>query len=97
MSIEEGVSEIPGLLKGGDIFAVVTGGGYDDEAFGTLKKSADDAGCPQVPWLRPDKSKPGPQQMGVGISHANVIAERTKAILDELRQQGAKREGIHLF
>lgn len=81
-STEQGVAEIPALLKSEPVYAVVTGGGYDDEAFGKMKEAADTAGCKSVPWLRPDRTKPGPQD--IGPDYPRVIAERAKAGLDSI-------------
>jgi hypothetical protein len=83
MSVEQGVAEIPTLLKEETVFAIMLGGGYDDEAFGKIKEAV---GNGPVPWLRPDKTKPGPKDLGPG--YPKIIAERAKAGLDNISGSG---------
>ena len=75
-STEQGVAEIPHLK---DVYAIITGGGYDDEAFAKLKE----AGGESVAWLRPDKTKPEPKDLGP--DYPKIVGERAKNALKDAR------------
>lgn len=91
MTPEQGVAEIPPLLKGDKpIFAVLTGGGFNDEEFAKVKGAADAAGCKSVPWLRPDKTKPRPADGGP--EYAKVVGQRSKDGLKSI--EGSNSEGV---
>jgi hypothetical protein len=75
--VEQGVEEIPRLMKEQDIYAIITGGGYDDEAFAKMKDATDKP----VPWLRPDKTRGSPQDLGPG--YPKIVGERAKAALKD--------------
>lgn len=79
------MEEIPAVLRGKDnVQAVVLGGGYDDDAFDSIRKAATGSDYQKVFWLRPDMSKMPPGPPGPG--YAKAVAKRTKDKLDELRQ-----------
>lgn len=78
-SAEQGIAEIPPLLKDKPLLAVVLGGGYNDEDFGKMKEAAQAAGSKSVPWLRPDMTKGGPKD--IGPDYPKVVAERAKTAL----------------
>lgn len=86
--MEQGIAEIPSALD--KVFAVVTGGGYDDEAFAKMKDAT--IGCKEIPWLRPDKTKPGPQ--GLPTEYAKAVAQRTK---DTLNSIDRSKSGVFLY
>lgn len=78
MTPEQGIAEIPSLLKGDKpIFAILAGGGFNDEEFAKVKEAADAAGCKAVPWLRPDKTKPRPADP-MSPEYAKVVGQRSK-------------------
>jgi hypothetical protein len=73
--------------------AVVTGGGYDDEAFETMRKACE--GKSSVPWLRPDLSVARPP---IGPQYGGQIAERAKQCLEGLEKAGqGDKDGVYLY
>jgi broad specificity phosphatase PhoE len=95
-SLEEGLSAVPSLLRSqDDIFGVVLGGGYDDQAF---KKIREAAGDNDAFWLRADMTKGAPPKPGHEAEYAQDVAHRTKAKLDELRNgSDASKEEVQWF
>lgn len=85
-STEQGVAEIPTLLKEGPVHAIVIGGGYDDEAFTAFKAATEAAGCKPVHWLRADKTKPGPKD--IGPDYPKIVGGRAKAALKSISGPG---------
>jgi hypothetical protein len=88
-SMEQGISELPQTLKDHAVYAIVLGGGYDDEAFDKLKEATETAGCEPVPWLRPAMTAPSPKE--IGADYPKVIGERAKAVLKNLNGPGLFR------
>ncbi|KAF2738613.1 hypothetical protein EJ04DRAFT_560616 [Polyplosphaeria fusca] len=113
MSLEAAQADIPDLLSGkapadpasnkgsqnytSTPVAVCIGGGYDDNAFDSMRKAS--TGLAGVPWLRPDKSRlaempPRNDPEGYG----KATAERIKVALDDLREQGVfGKDGVYLY
>lgn len=86
MSPEQGIAEIPSLLNGDkSVYAILTGGGFDDEEFAKVKAAADAAGCKPLPWLRPDKTKPRPADV-FGGEYAKLIAQRARDGLESIKE-----------
>ncbi|KAK2731036.1 hypothetical protein FQN55_005168 [Onygenales sp. PD_40] len=75
-------------------FAVVIGGGYDDEAVAELEEAckaelANMTGKATIPWLRVDKTKPAPPPGGP--EYGNAVAGRTKECLLRLKEDSEGR------
>ncbi|KAK9431060.1 hypothetical protein V1505DRAFT_385463 [Lipomyces doorenjongii] len=103
----QGVEQIPSLLRGenpGELdnigtknysrtaIAVITGGGYDDTAVVEMREAA--KGGSNVPWLRPDLTKPRPP---LGPGYGEALAERVKATLKELTREGKLNEDAVIY
>ncbi|KAH6620021.1 hypothetical protein C7974DRAFT_415261 [Boeremia exigua] len=102
-SIEIGKQQIPALLRGespgpsGSILgtknfekspvAVLLGAAFDDQGVKELREAA--AGTKEVPWLRPDTSKPAPP---LGPEYGKAMAARIKETIKTLESEG-KLEG----
>ena len=69
------------------------GGGYNDEAFAKIREACE--GKSDVPWLRPDMSKPTPP---LGPEYGKHMVGRVKVCLKELAE-GRKmgEDGVHRF
>lgn len=57
-----------------------------------VKNATEAAGCKHVPWLRADKTKPGPKDLGPG--YANIVAERAKVGLNGVEHGGNTEEVV---
>ncbi|KAK9492395.1 hypothetical protein V1508DRAFT_397941 [Lipomyces doorenjongii] len=103
----QGVEQIPSLLRGENpreldnigtknysrtAIAVITGGGYDDTAVVEMREAA--KGRSNVPWLRPDLTKPRPP---LGPGYGEALAERVKATLKELTREGKLNEDAVIY
>ncbi|KAF2181768.1 hypothetical protein K469DRAFT_791471 [Zopfia rhizophila CBS 207.26] len=76
--------------------AVVTGGGYDDEAFNSMKDACRNVKA--VPWVRPDKSKLKAMPPLGDEAFGKHTAECVKATLNQLGVGIEKNEdGVYLF
>lgn len=100
---EAGKSQIPLLLKGEKEVpsdselgsknyeqppvAVLLGAGYDDEAIEQMREAA--KGTKNVPWLRPDTTKPAPP---LGPEYGKALVARIKETIKELGEQGKMDE-----
>ena len=61
--------------------AVVAGAGYDDDMIKEIRAAA----RANVPWLRPDTSKPTPP---LGPEYGKAMVERVKVRMKELKDNG---------
>ncbi|ORY16119.1 hypothetical protein BCR34DRAFT_584577 [Clohesyomyces aquaticus] len=113
-SVEQGTTDIPLLLTGKTPpnhagnggtkkyasvpVAIITGGGYDDEAFDTLKAACKDV--KEVPWFRPDMSRMSEMPSTVE-DYARAVSERCKIALKALLEGGKGkhegREGVYYY
>lgn len=108
LSAEAGATEIPLLLEGQSLpasknvgsqnyskkpVAVVTGGGYDDAKFKSMKDAC--VGKGSVSWLRPDMEYPMPP---LGPQYGAIMVERVKKEIKELVNSGKLGEdGVFIF
>ena len=102
-TVEAGKHQIPALLRGEDPgsaspnigsknyertpVAVLLGAAFDDQGIEELREAA--KGTKNVPWLRPDTSRPMPP---LGPEYGKAIVARIKCTMKELEEQG-KIEG----
>lgn len=102
-SVETGKQQIPALLRGDNPgssgsalgshnyertpVAIVLGAAFDDEGIEALREAA--KGTKDVPWLRPDTSKPTPPP-GPDYGKAMVarIKEKVASLVDEGKLEG---------
>ena len=91
MSTEQGVEQIPALLRGQEsIFAVVLGGAYDEAAYNTIRKATTGSDYQKVHWLRADMSQVPQGPPGPG--YAQIVARRSKDKLEELKKGGKPQD-----
>ncbi|KAJ4992753.1 hypothetical protein SVAN01_01799 [Stagonosporopsis vannaccii] len=102
-TVEIGKQQIPALLQGRDPgssgsalgsknydrtpIAVVLGAAFDDQGIEELREAAE--GTKDVPWLRPDTSKPTPPP---GPEYGKAMVARVKETVSSLEKEG-KLEG----
>lgn len=102
-TVETGKKQIPALLRGEDPggsgsdlgsknyertpVAVLLGAAFNDQDIQELREAA--KGTKDVPWLRPDTSKPTPPP---GPEYGKAMVERIKETMKELHASG-KLEG----
>lgn len=106
MTVTTGKVEIPALLKretattdnelGSHNYskvpkAVILGGGYDDSMIDEMRKATKAAGAPEVPWLRPDTTKPAPP---LGPEYGKALVARLKTLMAEMQVEGKLDQGI---
>ncbi|KAF3032247.1 hypothetical protein E8E12_002412 [Didymella heteroderae] len=70
--------------------AVVLGGAFDDHAIAELRTAAERRGAKEVPWLRPDASKPAPPP---GPEYGKAMVQRIKSRVKELEANGELGQG----
>jgi hypothetical protein len=63
--------------------AVLLGAAFDDQGIGELREAA--KGTKDVPWLRPDTSKPTPP---FGPEYGEAMVTRIKRAMKELERHG---------
>jgi len=105
MTVAAGSAEIPALLKGEAATTdnelgshdyskapqvVILGGGYDDEMVEEMRKATKAAGAPEVPWLRPDATKPAPP---LGPEYGKALVARLKTLMGEMKAEGKLGHG----
>ncbi|OJJ50232.1 hypothetical protein ASPZODRAFT_13320 [Penicilliopsis zonata CBS 506.65] len=109
MSAEAGKAEIPAILRGESVSptneygthdysktpdAVVLGGGYDEQDISTMRAACQGVKN-NIPWLRPDMTKPTPP---LGPEYGKAMVQRVKVALAELREKETPSEdGIEWF
>lgn len=72
---------------------MVTGAGYDDAAIEEMREACQEKS--NVPWLRPDLSKPTPP---LGPGYGEALVERVKVCLRELAEGGkSKGDGVYFY
>jgi hypothetical protein len=67
--------------------AVLLGAGYDDEAIEQMREAA--TGTKDVPWLRPDNTKPAPP---LGPEYGKALVARIKETIVELTEKEKMNE-----
>ena len=105
LSVEAGKIEIPALLRGespasstGEGLdtrdysnlpeAVLLGAGYDEAAIQAMREACKDVPN-QLPWLRPDTTKPAPP---LGPEYGKALVERIKDVLKDMREKGEMKK-----
>ena len=109
LSVEEGVSLLPALLRGDEPppggaetigtknysapAKAVVTGGDYDDS--KLSKLREACKGSEVPWLRNDKSKPAPPP---GPAYGAALVERVKALLSDLEKRGEmQKDGVYWY
>ncbi|KAG9200764.1 hypothetical protein G6514_006620 [Epicoccum nigrum] len=98
-TVEAGKQQIPALLRGENLgsagsnigsknyertpVAVLLGAAFNDQGIEELREAAKDT--KNVPWLRPDTSKPTPP---FGPEYGKAMVTRIKSAMKELEEQG---------
>lgn len=99
LTADGGKAQIPAILRGDkDVptdsslgsrnfektpVAILLGAGYDDEAVENMREAA--KGTKNVPWLRPDVTKPAPP---LGPEYGKALVARIKDTIRNLADQG---------
>ncbi|ORY14928.1 HAD-like domain-containing protein [Clohesyomyces aquaticus] len=115
-SVNQGTTDIPLILTGNQPpdnadnqgtknyinipVAVLTGGGYDDQSFDTMKAACKDVKA--VPWFRPDLSRVNEMpHFTQAEAFGKATAERCKVALKEVLEDGKGkaegREGVWFY
>jgi hypothetical protein len=99
-----GKTQIPALLRGekdvpsasslgsknykNSPVAIILGAGYGDEMIEQMRDAA--KGTKEVPWLRPDTSKPAPP---IGPEYGKAMVMRIKETVEVLQERGDLGKG----